>query len=100
MSKNILGLLGLSCATAYFGLAVLVMLLLLLFLFIFLGISAFAVSNTFGAMINSVLPLAAGIGTAKADSGATSMSIDDIKEVVEEAIEDVEQMLMGDSDGK
>lgn len=41
-----------------------VFLLLILFVFIFIGIRAFSFVNSFGSVINSILPVAAGYGIA------------------------------------
>ena len=39
--------------------------LLLLFMFIFLGIKAFSIGGTFGSIINSLLPIMAGLIVGK-----------------------------------
>ena len=49
--------LGISKEILIFGVIVLSIILLLTFLFIFLGINAFALGGSFGAVINSILAM-------------------------------------------
>jgi len=46
----------------YLSLIFLSVVLLLLFAFIFVGIEAFALGGSFGAIINSLIPIASGAG--------------------------------------
>lgn len=55
-----LDFLGISPALLTLALIGLGIILLLAFTFIFLGIEAFALGGTFGAIINSLMPMAAG----------------------------------------
>lgn len=57
-----LDFLGISKGMLIIALVGLIIILLMLFVFIFLGISAFAVGGGFGAVINSLMPMAAGAG--------------------------------------
>lgn len=76
--------LGISPTMLTVTLFMIAFVLLILFIFIFLGINAFAVGTTFGAIINSLLPLAAG-GTV---SGTTKKKEDKASdEQIEDAIE-------------
>jgi len=43
----------------------LIVLLILIFIFIFIGVKAFAIPGTFGAIVNSVFPMAGGAGLSK-----------------------------------
>jgi small-conductance mechanosensitive channel len=52
-----LDFLGISAALLTISLIFLAIVLLLIFVFIFLGIQAFALGGTFGAVINSLLPM-------------------------------------------
>jgi hypothetical protein len=59
-SKNAymsLNQLGISPALLAIELTILVVLLVFMFTFIFLGISAFSLGGTFGAIINGVMPI-------------------------------------------
>ena len=56
--------LGISPALLGIALGTLALVLILLFVFIFLGIKAFAIGGTFGAVINSFIPMAAAGGAA------------------------------------
>ncbi|KAL4475110.1 hypothetical protein ABPG74_001806 [Tetrahymena malaccensis] len=56
--------LGISAALLALSLGTLVVLLILLFVFIFLGIQAFTLGGTFGAIVNSIIPMVAASGTA------------------------------------
>ncbi len=56
--------LGISPALLAFSIATLIVILILLFTFIFLGIKAFALGGTFGAIINSIIPMSAAGGAA------------------------------------
>lgn len=57
-----LDFLGISKGMLIIALIGLMTILLMLFVFIFLGIKAFAVGGGFGAVINSLMPMAAGAG--------------------------------------
>ena len=46
----------------------LVIILIVLFAFIFIGVSAFAIPGTFGAIVNSIFPIAGGVGVSSTDS--------------------------------
>ena len=52
-----LDFLGISPALLTISLIMLAIILLLIFVFIFLGIQAFALGGTFGAVVNSMLPM-------------------------------------------
>lgn len=66
-----LDFLGLSSELLTLSLIILGIVLLLLLVFIFLGIQAFALGGTFGSVINSLMPMAAGGG-----AGGSSKSPD------------------------
>lgn len=51
---------GINKSTLMFLLVGLVIILLLIFIFIFIGVKAFAIPGTFGAVINSIFPMAGG----------------------------------------
>lgn len=55
---------GLTREEMMIGLVLSVLFLLVLFVFIFIGINAFSYANSFGSVINSILPAAAGAGVA------------------------------------
>lgn len=57
--------LGISPTMLTITLILIAFVLLILFTFIFLGIESFAVGTTFGAIINSLLPLVAGGSVSK-----------------------------------
>jgi len=52
-----LDFLGISPALLTSSLVLLALILILIFIFIFLGIQAFALGGTFGAIVNSILPM-------------------------------------------
>jgi hypothetical protein len=82
--KNIfmtLEAMGISKSTLVGVLVMLVILLLLLFAFIFVGIEAFALGGSFGAVINSIIPAAAGTGlSAQKESKDDKLSEKNVKE--------------------
>ncbi len=55
---------GISPALLAIALGTLAFILILIFLFVFLGIKAFAIGGTFGAIINSIIPVVAAGGAA------------------------------------
>jgi len=57
--------LGISPALLAVALAVQILILILLFVFIFLGIVSFTTGGTFGALINSIIPMAAAGGASR-----------------------------------
>lgn len=56
--------LGISSTMLSLALIYLSIILLLLFAFIFVGIEAFALGGSFGAIINSLIPIASGAGAS------------------------------------
>lgn len=62
-----LDFLGISATFLAVSLAFIAIIILLLFVFIFMGISAFALGGTFGAIINSAMPAMAGAGAGGED---------------------------------
>jgi hypothetical protein len=56
--------LGISTVFLTIYLTMLAIVLILLFIFIFLGIKSFAIAGTFGAIINSIIPVAAATGVS------------------------------------
>ena len=64
-SSSALELLGLSTTQLILIFVSLLVILILLFVFIFLGINAFAIGGTFGSIINSLLPVGAGLTVGK-----------------------------------
>ncbi|EWS74831.1 phage head-tail adaptor family protein, putative (macronuclear) [Tetrahymena thermophila SB210] len=82
--------LGISAALLALSLGTLILILILLFVFIFLGIQAFTLGGTFGAIINSIIPMAAASGTAASQDDKTqNLNEKSIKNVVKE----IEQIL-------
>ncbi|EWS74830.1 phage head-tail adaptor family protein, putative (macronuclear) [Tetrahymena thermophila SB210] len=82
--------LGISAALLALSLGTLVLILVLLFVFIFLGIQAFTLGGTFGAIINSIIPMAAASATAASQDDKTqNLNEKSIKNVVKE----IEQIL-------
>ena len=63
--------LGISPGLLAIALGTLALILILLFIFIFLGIKAFAIGGTFGAIINSIIPMAAASGASNSRSNET-----------------------------
>ena len=61
ITGNALNLLGLSTGDLVWMLVISVLFLLLLFVFIFIGVTVFASTSSFGAVINSALPALAGL---------------------------------------
>lgn len=57
-----MALLGIDPMYLYGILIFSIMLLLLILIFIFLGIKAFVIGGTFGAVINSTFPILGGLG--------------------------------------
>jgi len=64
-----LDFLGISPTFLAVALASIGIIILLLFVFIFMGIAAFALGGTFGAIINSAMPALAGGGAGGKDEG-------------------------------
>lgn len=64
-------------------------LLLLLFLFIFIGIKAFSIGGTLGSIVNSVLPVIAGIGVG----WKKSVDREQKKEKAKKAAEKADQII-------
>lgn len=62
-----------------------IILLLLIFVFIFIGVSAFAIPGTFGAVVNSLFPIAGGGGVAGSSSKKT-INPEKIKKIVQDSI--------------
>ncbi len=58
-------MLGISTNQLIFLFVVLSIVLILLFVFIFLGIAAFSMGGTFGSVINSILPIGAGVAVGQ-----------------------------------
>jgi len=65
----------------------LIVLLVLMFVFIFVGITAFALGGTFGAVVNSLFPAIGGGSLGKkSDSDTQKLSLDTIEQNVEKAL--------------
>eukprot|EP01017_Pseudomicrothorax_dubius_P032846 TRINITY_DN433_c0_g4_i1.p1 TRINITY_DN433_c0_g4~~TRINITY_DN433_c0_g4_i1.p1 ORF type:complete len:602 (+),score=126.29 TRINITY_DN433_c0_g4_i1:109-1914(+) len=91
--KNVsmsLEIMGISMSTLAGILAMLVTLLLLLFSFIFVGIQAFALGGSFGAVINSLIPAAAGLGIGQSNESKEEKLED---EKVEESVQTTKKIL-------
>lgn len=69
-------------------LIVMTFVLLLIFVFIFIGVQAFAVPGTFGAVVNSILPVAGGSGVSKSQDSnpEKKLNVNKIKKVVQDSI--------------
>jgi len=66
----------------------LIILLLLVFLFIFFGIQAFALGGTFGAVVNSSFPAAAGAGVGKkSDDDTEKMKEENVHKACQKGVE-------------
>jgi hypothetical protein len=74
---------GLTYEEMMIGFIFSVIFLLILFVFIFIGISAFSYANSFGAVINSLLPASAGAGVSKKDNDTEESLLSKIKDAVE-----------------
>ncbi|EGR29391.1 phage head-tail adaptor family protein, putative [Ichthyophthirius multifiliis] len=80
--------LGISPALLAIALGTLIIILILLLVFIFLGISAFALGGTFGAIINSIIPMSAAGGAASSQEDKTKqLKEDNLKDAVNETQE-------------
>ena len=90
-----LTLLGLSPNQLIFTFAMLTAILLLLFVFIFMGISVFSLGGSFGSIINSLLPITAGVAVIK-EAPANFQSQEWIRKL-EEVIEDVVHIIGGEA---
>ncbi|EWS74829.1 phage head-tail adaptor family protein, putative (macronuclear) [Tetrahymena thermophila SB210] len=77
--------LGISAALLALSLGTLILILVLLFVFIFLGIQAFTLGGTFGAIINSIIPMAAATGAASSQEDKSSnLNEKNIQNVIKE----------------
>lgn len=89
-SENAYVLLGVSRGTLVKLFLGSVSVLLLLFLFIFVGIAAFTNGTTFGAIVNSMMPVAAGNA---ADGGKDEEGEEESEEHVDKVVGNVLQMM-------
>ncbi|KRX07649.1 hypothetical protein PPERSA_11198 [Pseudocohnilembus persalinus] len=87
--------LGISKNKLYFILIFLIFLLLLIFCFIYIGVLAFAVPGTFGAIINSLFPAGAGIGLSRSQESnpQKKINLDQITQKVKETIETIQNQI-------
>ncbi|EWS74828.1 phage head-tail adaptor family protein, putative (macronuclear) [Tetrahymena thermophila SB210] len=82
--------LGISPALLALSLGTLILILVLLFVFIFLGIQAFTLGGTFGAVINSIIPITAATGAALSQEDKSS----NLNEKnIQNTIKEIEQIL-------
>jgi hypothetical protein len=65
VSVKVMEKMGLSTGTLAVWFLLLIFILVLMFVFIFLGISGFANTNQFTAVINSLLPIAGALGMSQ-----------------------------------
>ncbi len=72
VSLKVMAKIGLSTATLANLFLLLVWVLLMMFIFIFMGISGFANTNQFTAVINSLLPLAGALGLSRGGASEES----------------------------
>lgn len=72
-----LDILGISPALLTIALIYIGIILILFFCFIFLGIKAFALGGTFGSVVNSLMPMAAGAGADGGSKDKESATNDD-----------------------
>jgi len=71
--------LGIAPETLYMYLATLLVLLALIFVFIFLGIKSFTTGGSFGAVINSLLPMMGAGGLGAQDKNKDKLNPDNAK---------------------
>ena len=88
-SLSALEILGLSTTQLILIFIVLLLVLVLLFVFIFLGIQAFSIGGTFGSIINSLLPITAGLTVGKKKDVDESSD----KKKADKAYEEVDHIL-------
>jgi len=80
---------GLTREEMMIGMALSVVFLLVLFVFIFIGINAFSYANSFKAVVNSILPAAAGMGVAQSDKKSEESLFKKLQDAVEEALNEL-----------
>eukprot|EP00418_Pyrodinium_bahamense_P016352 CAMPEP_0179119948 /NCGR_PEP_ID=MMETSP0796-20121207/56493_1 /TAXON_ID=73915 /ORGANISM="Pyrodinium bahamense, Strain pbaha01" /LENGTH=150 /DNA_ID=CAMNT_0020818475 /DNA_START=9 /DNA_END=461 /DNA_ORIENTATION=+ len=89
-----LSLLGRSWGWLMVRLAYLCLILVLWFLFLILAMSAFIPGGTFGAIVNSILTIVAGLGLAKKEREDNSSGEDQKK--LSTVVEEIQDMVMND----
>lgn len=78
---------GISPEIMYWGLFFAVLILLSVFIFIFLGVSAFAIPGTFGAVVNSAFPMMGGGAVSKSGKdNSASAELGKVKKAVENSL--------------
>lgn len=92
VSKGALARLGLSPPIIAGILFAAALVLALAFVFIFLGISALTTGSSFGAVVNSALPVLAGGGAAAGDA---SEKVKEIKDKIEATVKSVIDRMTG-----
>ena len=89
-SKQVLHAIGFDPAKLARNFSAALLCLLLLFFFIFMGIEGFTSGGSFGAVVNSVLPLAGGFMTAKVTSfGPLTEFMEYLSDLISGAVTDV-----------
>ena len=89
-----LNILGLSRGQLIFLFIMLTIILLLMFGFIFVGIAAFSIGGTFGSIINSILPVSAGVAVSK--QAPIDLNGKEWLRKLENAVNEVRQIIGGE----